>query len=76
MALEEQQRPFKEELLCVICRRQTYLPVELMAQAGVSQEGLYRGQHSDGLADVVFQVASLAKVSEIWQAHQLGCLWC
>ena len=46
----------------LLCRRQTYLPIELLAQAGVSQEDLYRGQASDGLADVVFQVASNAKV--------------
>ena len=36
--------------------------MELLAQAGVSQEALYRGQASDNLSDVVFQVASNAKV--------------
>jgi len=44
-------------------RRRTYLPVELTAKEGVSQEALYRGEESDGLANVIFSVASTAKVS-------------
>jgi hypothetical protein len=44
-------------------RRRTYLPVDLTAKEGVSQEALYRGEESDGLASVIFSVASNAKVS-------------
>lgn len=55
-------RAFGFNHVMLACRRQTYLPVELLAQAGVSQEALYRGQASDNLSDVVFQVASNAKV--------------
>ncbi len=44
------------------CRRRTYLPVELTAKEGVSQEAVYRGEESDGLANVIFAIASTAKV--------------
>ncbi|KAG2483804.1 hypothetical protein HYH03_017327 [Edaphochlamys debaryana] len=42
-------------------RRRSYLPVELCAEARVSQEDIYSGEVSEGLRDVVHKVASLAK---------------
>lgn len=47
----------------IASRRRTYLPVDLTAKEGVSQEALYRGEESDGLANVIFSIASNAKVS-------------
>lgn len=44
------------------CRRRTYLPDELTTEEGVSQEAIFRGEDSEGLRNVVFQVASTAKV--------------
>ena len=43
-------------------RRRCYLPVDLCAKEGVSQEDIYRGRPSEGLSNVVFQIASVAKV--------------
>ena len=42
-------------------RRRSYLPLDLCAQYGVSQEDLYSGRSSEGLRDVVLKVASVAK---------------
>eukprot|EP00200_Dunaliella_tertiolecta_P012209 CAMPEP_0202371806 /NCGR_PEP_ID=MMETSP1127-20130417/3143_1 /ASSEMBLY_ACC=CAM_ASM_000462 /TAXON_ID=3047 /ORGANISM="Dunaliella tertiolecta, Strain CCMP1320" /LENGTH=360 /DNA_ID=CAMNT_0048968171 /DNA_START=84 /DNA_END=1166 /DNA_ORIENTATION=+ len=42
-------------------RRRSYLPVELCAKHGVSQEDVYSAQPSDGMCDVVLAVASVAK---------------
>jgi len=42
-------------------RRTCYLPADLMMKNGVSQESLYRGEGSQELSDVVFEVASTAK---------------
>ena len=36
--------------------------MDLCAKEGVSQEDIYRGKASEGLSNVVFQVASIAKV--------------
>ncbi|EFJ41732.1 hypothetical protein VOLCADRAFT_77474, partial [Volvox carteri f. nagariensis] len=41
--------------------RRCYLPVDLCAEARVSQEDVYSGVVSEGLRDVVHKVASLAK---------------
>lgn len=41
--------------------RRCYLPVDLCAEARVSQEDVYAGVVSEGLRDVVHKVASLAK---------------
>ncbi|GIL86937.1 hypothetical protein Vretimale_15529 [Volvox reticuliferus] len=41
--------------------RRCYLPVDLCAEARVSQEDVYNGVVSEGLRDVVHKVASLAK---------------
>ncbi|GFR40690.1 hypothetical protein Agub_g1281 [Astrephomene gubernaculifera] len=41
--------------------RRCYLPVDLCAEARVSQEDVYGGVVSEGLRDVVHKVASLAK---------------
>ncbi|KAG2433499.1 hypothetical protein HYH02_012617 [Chlamydomonas schloesseri] len=41
--------------------RRSYLPVDLCAEARVSQEDVYSGAVSEGLRDVVHKVASLAK---------------
>eukprot|EP01116_Phalansterium_solitarium_P002382 TRINITY_DN12376_c0_g1_i1.p1 TRINITY_DN12376_c0_g1~~TRINITY_DN12376_c0_g1_i1.p1 ORF type:complete len:327 (+),score=63.32 TRINITY_DN12376_c0_g1_i1:122-1102(+) len=43
-------------------KRRSYLPLDLMAKHGVSQEDLFRGQISQQLTDVVFEVASSAKL--------------
>ncbi|KAK9803446.1 hypothetical protein WJX73_001804 [Symbiochloris irregularis] len=51
-------------------RRRCYLPMDLCAAEGVSQEDIYRGQASSGLSHVVFQVASVAK-AHLEQAQDL-----
>lgn len=43
-------------------RRRVYLPADLLAQEGVSEDQLIRGEPSEGLNNVVFEVASAAKV--------------
>ncbi|KAK9845392.1 hypothetical protein WJX81_005412 [Elliptochloris bilobata] len=42
-------------------RRQSYIPVDLCAKAGVSQEDIYRGRPSDALSSAVYGVACVAK---------------
>jgi len=44
-------------------QRQSYLPINLLAKHGLSQEELFRGHvvESKQLADVVYEVASIAK---------------
>eukprot|EP00249_Psilotum_nudum_P006967 c20203_g1_i1 orf=121-1011(+) len=42
-------------------RRHTYIPIELTAKCGVSQEEIYRGMHCEGLADAVLEMASAAR---------------
>ena len=44
-------------------RRRIYLPADLMAQEGVDENQLTKGEASEGLNNVVFEVASAAKVS-------------
>lgn len=44
-------------------RRRIYLPSDLMAKEGVSEDQLTRGEPSEGLNNVVFEVASAAKVN-------------
>lgn len=44
-------------------RRRVYLPADLMAQEGVGEDQLTRGEPSEGLNNVIFEVASAAKVS-------------
>lgn len=41
--------------------RRTYLPAELTAPGGVSQEEIYRLQDTDALREVFLQVASTAR---------------
>jgi NADH dehydrogenase [ubiquinone] 1 alpha subcomplex assembly factor 6 len=41
-------------------KRRSYLPLELCSQHKVSQEDIYRGEVSEGLCDVVFEVAAAA----------------
>lgn len=40
--------------------RRTYIPIEVAARHGVSQEDIYRKVHSDNLADAALDVASVA----------------
>lgn len=40
--------------------RRTYIPIEVAAKHGVSQEDIYRKVYNDGLADAVLEVASVA----------------
>jgi len=55
--------------LCILLRavpfhskaKQVYLPLELTMKHGVSQEQLFRGEHSTGLLEVVYELANLAK---------------
>ena len=46
-------------------RRRVYLPADLLAQEGVSEDQLTRGEPSEGLNNVVFEVASAAKVKTV-----------
>eukprot|EP00798_Chlamydomonas_sp_ICE-L_P014327 gene14327-20313_t len=43
--------------------RRSYMPIELCAKHGVSQEDIYEGKTTDGLRDVVLAVASTAKAN-------------
>lgn len=47
------------------------MPIDLCAKEGVSQEDLYRGQASEALNEVVFQIASIAKVSSLTLQNRL-----
>lgn len=40
--------------------RRTYIPIDIAAKHGVSQEDIYRKVHSEGLADAVLEVASVS----------------
>jgi NADH dehydrogenase [ubiquinone] 1 alpha subcomplex assembly factor 6 len=51
-------------------RRRSYLPLELCAQHGVSQEDVYRGNVSEGLRDVTLGVASAA-MAHLQEARRL-----
>ena len=44
-------------------RRRVYLPTDLMAREGVTEDQLTRGQPSPELNNVVYEVASTAKVN-------------
>ncbi len=44
------------------CRRRCYLPSDLCLSEGVSDEDVLRGQNTDNVSNVVFQVATQAKV--------------
>ena len=53
-------------------RRRSYLPVDLMAREGVSQEALYRGEAPPGaLSNIVYDIASVAKVLSV-QSRESG----
>ncbi|KAG6553222.1 hypothetical protein Mapa_004956 [Marchantia paleacea] len=41
-------------------RRRTYIPIDIAAKHGLSQEDIYRGQNREALADAVHEVASFA----------------
>jgi NADH dehydrogenase [ubiquinone] 1 alpha subcomplex assembly factor 6 len=51
-------------------RRRSYLPLELCAAHGVSQEDVYRGSDSEGVRDVAFAVASVA-MGHLQEARKL-----
>lgn len=44
-------------------RRRCYLPSDLCMREGVSDEDVLRGQNTEHVSNVVFQVATQAKVS-------------
>ena len=46
------------------CRRRSYLPTDLCKREDLSHEQLFRGESSDALCNVMFEVASVAKVSD------------
>eukprot|EP00250_Pteridium_aquilinum_P014530 c22046_g1_i1 orf=225-1112(+) len=52
--------------------RRTYIPIEVAARHGVSQEDIYRKVYSEGLADAVLEVASVAD-AHLSKAHALAC---
>ncbi|CAM6096183.1 unnamed protein product [Calypogeia fissa] len=41
-------------------KRRTYIPVDIAAKFGLSQEEIYRGQNAESLADAVHEMASVA----------------
>lgn len=41
-------------------KRRSYLPLELCSQHKISQEDIYRGNVTEGLCDVIFEVAAAA----------------
>lgn len=50
--------------------RRTYIPIDIAAKHGVSQEDVYRGIYSEGLADAVLEVASAAN-AHLCKAREL-----
>ena len=52
-------------------RRRVYLPTDLMSQEGVTEDQLTRGEPSAELNNVVYEVASTAKVSNAGQTLAL-----
>ena len=46
----------------VLCRRRSYLPQDLCVQEGVADEDVLRGQNSEHVSNVAFEVAKQAKV--------------
>lgn len=55
-------------------RRRVYLPADLLVQEGVSEDQLTRGEPSEGLNNVVFEVASAAKVRK--ETSVIAYKWC
>jgi NADH dehydrogenase [ubiquinone] 1 alpha subcomplex assembly factor 6 len=51
--------------------RRSYIPIEVTAKHGVSQEDIYRRMNSQSLADAVYDVASVAD-AHLKQAHALA----
>ena len=45
------------------CRRRSYLPQDLCQREGVADEDVLRGQNSEHVSTVAFEVAKQAKVS-------------
>lgn len=53
-----------------VCDRRSYLPLDLCAEHKVSQEDIYRGNVTDGLCDVTFEVAAAA-MGHLQEARKL-----
>ena len=51
--------------------RRSYIPIEVAAKHGVSQEDIYRKMNSESLAEAVYEVASVAD-AHLKQAHALA----
>ena len=48
----------------VSCRRRSYLPQDLCVREGVADEDVLRGQNSEHVSNVAFEVAKQAKVPQ------------
>ena len=48
----------------ILCRRRSYLPQDLCVREGVADEDVLRGQNSEHVSNVAFEVAKQAKVPQ------------
>lgn len=52
-------------------RRRSYIPLQIAAKHGLSQEELYRGEHNEALENAVFEIASTAN-THLEKAQELS----
>lgn len=57
-------QPHPHALWCLERRQRTYLPADLCKEQGIQPEDVLSGRISDQLREVVFRIASCAKVIE------------